>query len=142
MGYNPWGGKESDKTERLSLTLSLIVQLKKLRFCDTPPPRSPNWQQKWELTVLSEKQWGGGGERAGRGSRGSYLVQTGRDEGQEHKPPYRAAHDQRDRVMYFVGLHLGPCLEQGEGKGYIRGERLWVSGGSPVRPCVLPEHHD
>lgn len=84
--------------------------------------------------VLSETQWlagGGGGERARRGSRGSYLVQTGRDEGQEHKSPYRAAHDQRDRVMYFVGFHLGLCLEQGWGRGNIKEKDSRFLGGPP-----------
>ena len=87
MGYNPWGGKELDTTERHSLTLSLIVRLKKLRFCDTPHPRSPNWQQKGELAVLSEKQRGGEGSGQEEGPGGVTLYRPAEMRARSTSPP-------------------------------------------------------
>lgn len=63
------------------------------------------------------------GTGAGRKEASSeYLVQSSGDEGQEHQPPHRAAHNKRYGVMYFIWLHFGLCLRQGEGKRGASGE--------------------
>ena len=33
MGYSPWGGKESDRTERLTLSLSFLFDVKHFKMC-------------------------------------------------------------------------------------------------------------
>lgn len=92
--------------------------MKKLRFLWTPPPQVTQLAAEGELAA-GRRSSGVGGERAGRGSWGSYLVQTGRDEGQEHKP-LPSCPRSADRVAYFVGLHLGLCLlEQERGRGTL-----------------------
>lgn len=109
-----------------------ISQLKKLR-----PGTCQRSHSGCTAAVKPKRKQQGGGRGRQRAPRG-YLVQSGCDEGEEDQPPHGAAHDERHRVVHFIWLHLGLCLGQGRGReGRTRGDRLWVSGGPPARPCTL-----
>ena len=55
MGYSPWGRKESDTAERLSLSLPTSVQLSSVlaSFWSAHSYSGPKWLQAYVLTVSS-----------------------------------------------------------------------------------------
>ena len=58
MGYSPWGRKESDTTERLSLSLPTSVQLSSMlaSFRSAHSYSGPKWLQAYVLTVKSSRK--------------------------------------------------------------------------------------
>lgn len=77
----------------------------------------PKVTQRLHCGSQTQKEAGGGGRGRQRAPR-RYLVQSGCDEGEEDQPPHGAAHDERDRVVHLIWLHLGLCLGQGRGRGW------------------------
>jgi hypothetical protein len=55
----------------------------------------------------------GDGRSRKRATQG-YLGQPGNDEGQKHQPPDGAAHNEWYRIVNFIRLYFGLCLEEEE----------------------------
>lgn len=135
MSWSLWTRGRAKGSARInSITFAkwlfpLILQLKKLRLCDLPKVTqlAALLGLKPHSKAASERQRGGGSSR--KRAPGAYLVEGGRDEGQEGQPARRAARDQRHRVMHFIRLHSRLGLGQGRGReGCVRGQTLHFWG--------------